>query len=66
MNATKKLGRLTITISRDLVQRLTAIKERHAVSVSAVAEIAIRAYIDSHADHDLGELLRAAGGKIRR
>jgi hypothetical protein len=66
MHSRKTLGRLTVTISKDLILQLASIRDRHAVSVSAIAEIAVRTYLDTNADRDLGELLRAAGAKIRR
>jgi metal-responsive CopG/Arc/MetJ family transcriptional regulator len=66
MKIKKPLARLTISLTDTLLNRLADLRSRHAVSISAVCEIAIRSYLDAHSDGDLGEQLRAAGAVRRR
>jgi metal-responsive CopG/Arc/MetJ family transcriptional regulator len=66
MKAKRPLGRMTVTISKDLINRLNNLRDQYAISVSAITEIAIRAYVENYSDDDLGDRLRTSGGRIRR
>jgi metal-responsive CopG/Arc/MetJ family transcriptional regulator len=66
MKYSATLSRVTISLPSDLAQTLLSLRLTHAVSVSAIAETAIRAFLETHAPEDLQSLLQASGAGLRR
>lgn len=60
-----QLKRVTVTLPSSLVAQLDALRQTERIAVSAVAEVALRAYLRAHADI-AGDTLRAAGATLRR
>ncbi|MDQ6823063.1 MAG: hypothetical protein M3Z07_00990 [Candidatus Eremiobacteraeota bacterium] len=60
-----QLKRVTVTLPASLVGQLEALRHTERIAVSAVAEVALRAYLRAHADV-AGDNLRAAGATLRR
>lgn len=60
------LKRVTVTLPDPLVSELETLRQTERISVSSVAEVALRAYLGAHARHAAGETLRAAGATLRR
>ncbi len=60
-----QLKRVTVTLPAALVAQLESLRQKERIAVSAVAEVALRAYLRAHADV-AGENLRAAGATLRR
>jgi metal-responsive CopG/Arc/MetJ family transcriptional regulator len=66
MKSTATLSRVTISLPADLAQTLLSLRLTHAVSVSAIAETAIRSFLEAHAQDDLRSLLKEKGAGLRR
>jgi metal-responsive CopG/Arc/MetJ family transcriptional regulator len=66
MNTQAPLSRVTISLPSDLAQTLLTLRLSHAVSVSAIAEAAIRTFLESHQNGELEGALRARGAGLRR
>lgn len=60
------LSRVTISLPADLAQTLLTLRLAHAVSVSAIAETAIRSFLTAHPPEELRSALRAQGAGLRR
>jgi hypothetical protein len=60
------LSRVTISLPADLAQTLLSLRLSHAVSVSAIAETAIRSFLNAHQPDDLKSALKAHGAGLRR
>lgn len=60
-----QLKRVTVTLPASLVGQLETLRQTERIAVSAVAEVALRAYLRAHADVT-GDNLRAAGATLRR
>ncbi|HEY5341488.1 MAG TPA: hypothetical protein VIK27_10715 [Candidatus Aquilonibacter sp.] len=66
METEAPLSRVTISLPADLAQTLLSLRLSHAVSVSAIAEAAIRSFLETHANGDLAGALQARGAGLRR
>jgi hypothetical protein len=66
MKSTATLSRVTISLPADLAQTLLSLRLTHGVSVSAIAETALRSFLEAHAPDDLHTLLKANGAGLRR
>lgn len=66
MKSPATLSRVTISLPADLAQILLSLRLTHAVSVSAIAETAIRQFLETHAPDDLHSRLKASGAGLRR
>lgn len=66
MSTQAPLSRVTITLPSDLAQKLLYLRLSHGVSVSAIAEAAIRLFLESHQNGELEGELRARGAGLRR
>ena len=60
-----QLKRVTVTLPASLVAQLDELRQTERVAVSAVAEVALRAYLRAYEDV-AGDKLRAAGATLRR
>lgn len=60
-----QLKRITVTLPGALVSQLEMLRSTERISVSSVAEVALRAYLRAH-DTVAGPTLRAAGANLRR
>ena len=59
------LKRVTVTLPSPLVSQLASLRRTERISMSSVAEVALRTYLRGHADV-AGDNLRAAGATLRR
>ena len=66
MEANVSLGRITVTLTAPLLERLERLKARHSCSTSAIVEIALRNYIGEDSEDQVGDRLRSAGAVRRR
>lgn len=66
MKSPATLSRVTISLPADLAQTLLSLRLTHAVSVSAIAETAIRQFLETHPPEDLRSRLKASGAGLRR
>jgi|GEM_PF-4976871 len=60
------LKRVTVTLPDPLAAELEELRLKERISVSSVAEIALRAYLSLQRKQDAGDNLRAAGASLRR
>jgi metal-responsive CopG/Arc/MetJ family transcriptional regulator len=66
MESNATLGRITVTLTAQLLERLERLKARHSCSTSAIVEIAVRNYIGEDSEDQVGVRLRSAGAVRRR
>jgi hypothetical protein len=66
MDTKDSLGRITVTLTAPLLERLERLKGRHACSTSAIVEIALRNFIGNESEEQVGARLRSAGAVRRR
>jgi metal-responsive CopG/Arc/MetJ family transcriptional regulator len=66
MDTKPNLGRITVTLTAPLLERLERLKARHSCSTSAIVEIALRNYIGEESEEQVGARLRSAGAVRRR
>jgi metal-responsive CopG/Arc/MetJ family transcriptional regulator len=66
MDSNATLGRITVTLTAPLLERLERLKARHSCSTSAIVEIALRQYIGEESEDQVGARLRSAGAVRRR
>lgn len=60
------LKRVTVTLPDPLASQLEELRLKERISVSSVAEVALRAYLSVQRKEDAGNSLRAAGASLRR
>jgi len=61
-----KISTVSHTLDADIAERLRYFAFRERISESAVIEFALRALLNSGAEPELGDRLRAAGAALRR
>jgi metal-responsive CopG/Arc/MetJ family transcriptional regulator len=66
MDSKASLGRITVTLTAPLLERLERLKARHSCSTSAIVEIALRNYLGEDSEDQVGDRLRSAGAVRRR
>ena len=59
-------GRVTVTLSRALVDRIVNIRQQYNVSVSGLIEAALTEYLDRMSPQQLAEKLRESSATLRR
>jgi metal-responsive CopG/Arc/MetJ family transcriptional regulator len=60
------IGRITVSLTPALLEAIGRLKARDSCSISAIVEIALRDYIGSDSEDEVGARLRAAGASRRR
>lgn len=60
------LKRVTVTLPDPLAAQLDTLRQTERISVSSVAEVALRAYLSAYGKGAAGDNLRASGATLRR
>jgi len=61
-----KIATVSHTLDADIAERLRYFAFRERISESAIIEFALRIFLDSRPEAELGDRLRAAGATLRR
>jgi metal-responsive CopG/Arc/MetJ family transcriptional regulator len=66
MNAKEPVGRITVSLTSELLEKLNRLKARHSCSSSGIVEIALREYLGRDSEEKLATRLRDADVGLRR
>ncbi|MGH7659853.1 MAG: ribbon-helix-helix protein, CopG family [Vulcanimicrobiaceae bacterium] len=66
MKLARSMRRITVTLSRSLINRLTSLREKYRVSVSAIVEIALVDYFERNDEVALAQRLGEGDTGLRR
>lgn len=66
MSRSSSIRRITVTLSRSLVDGLISLRERYGVSVSGIVELALAEYFERNDERAIAVKLREAGARLRR
>ena len=62
----EELQTISINLSREIVKKMQSIKYNKGISVSAIVEAALTAFLEGDNEEELADFLRQRGASLRR